>query len=82
VGLREGTTAWDVPHRQVVFAIPKMPPIFFNFKRRLLGDLSLAALQALKLYFETVTGEPLISGVIDVWRPGCGWSFPRNRPDR
>jgi len=57
---------WDVPHRQVVFAIPKMLRIFFKFKRRLLGDLSLAALRALKLYFEAATGEPLIPGVIAV----------------
>jgi len=57
---------WDVPHRQVVFTIPKMLRIFFKFKRRLLGDLSLAALRALKLYFEAVAGESLIPGVIAV----------------
>ena len=57
---------WDVPHRQVVFTIPKMLRIFFKFKRRLLGDLSLAALRALKLYFEAAAGEPLIPGVIAV----------------
>ncbi|HOS11873.1 MAG TPA: transposase [Candidatus Aminicenantes bacterium] len=57
---------WDVPHRQVVFTIPKMLRIFFKFKRRLLGDFSLAALRALKLYFEAVAGEPLIPGVIAV----------------
>ena len=57
---------WDVPHRQVVFTIPKMLRIFFKFKRRLLGDLSCAALRALKLYFEAEVGEPLIPGVIAV----------------
>lgn len=29
----------DVPHRQVVFTIPKMLRIFFRYKRQLLGDL-------------------------------------------
>jgi len=29
----------DVPHRQVVFTIPKMLRIFFKYKRRLLEDL-------------------------------------------
>ena len=29
----------DVPHRQVVFTIPKMLRVFFKFKRKLLGDL-------------------------------------------
>jgi len=57
---------WDVPHRQVVFTIPKMLRIFFKFKRRLLGDLCRATLAALKQYFEAVTGEPLIPGVIAV----------------
>jgi hypothetical protein len=54
----------DVPHRQVVFTIPKMLRVFFKFKRRLLGDLSRAALRALSRYFEAAAGEPLIPGVI------------------
>jgi len=33
------TLLLDVPHRQVVFTIPKMLRIFFKFKRKLLGDL-------------------------------------------
>ena len=37
----------DVPHRQVVFTVPKMLRIFFKYKRRLLGDLCQAAVQAL-----------------------------------
>jgi hypothetical protein len=28
----------DVPHRQVVFTIPKMLRIFFRYNRRLLGE--------------------------------------------
>ena len=33
----------DVPHRQVVFTIPKTLRIFFKYRRRLLGELSRAA---------------------------------------
>jgi len=33
------TLLLDVPHRQVVFTIPKMLRFFFEFKRKLLGDL-------------------------------------------
>jgi len=39
----------DVPHRQVVFTVPKMLRIFFNYKRRLLGDLCQAAVQAIRI---------------------------------
>lgn len=37
------TLLLDVPHRQVVFTIPKMLRIFFKYKRRLLGELCQAA---------------------------------------
>jgi hypothetical protein len=56
----------DVPHRQVVFTIPKMLRIFFKFKRRLLSDLCRAALRTLNRYFEAAVGEPLLPGVIAV----------------
>jgi hypothetical protein len=42
-GMREELLL-DVPHRQVVFTIPKMLWIFFKYKRRLLGDLCRSAL--------------------------------------
>jgi hypothetical protein len=52
----------DVPHRQVVFTIPKMLRVFFKYKRRLLGDLCRCALRALICYFEAAvsacTHEP------------------------
>jgi hypothetical protein len=54
----------DVPHRQVVFTIPKMLRIFFKFKRRLLGDLCRCALRSLTRYFEALTGSTLTPGVI------------------
>jgi hypothetical protein len=57
---------WDVPHRQVVFTIPKMLRVFFKYKRRLLGELCRAALRTLNRYFEVATGESLIPGVIAV----------------
>ena len=47
----------DVPHRQVVFTIPKMLRLFFKFKGRLLGDLCRLALRSLTLYFEAVAGS-------------------------
>jgi hypothetical protein len=33
------TLLLDVPHRQVVFTIPKMLRLFFKFKRKLLQKL-------------------------------------------
>jgi hypothetical protein len=39
------TLLLDMPHRQVVFTIPKMLRIFFKLKRRLLGDLCRCALR-------------------------------------
>jgi ribosomal protein S27E len=54
----------DVPHRQVVFTIPKMLRLFFKFKRRLLGDLCRLALRALTRYFEVETGSVLTAGVV------------------
>ena len=54
----------DVPHRQVVFTIPKMLRVFFKYKRRLLGDLCRCALRALTRYFEVVTGSALMPGII------------------
>ena len=60
------TLAWDLPHRQVVFTIPKRLRVFFKFDRRLLGDLCRSALRALNRYFEIVTGCGLRPGVIAV----------------
>src|SRR4030042_2446912 len=54
----------NVPHRQVVFTIPKMLRIFFKYKRRLLGDLCRCALRSLTRYFKVVTGSELMLGVI------------------
>ena len=56
----------DVPHRQVVFVIPKMLRIFFKFRRKLLGELCHAAVQALLHYFYALTGTKLIPGVMAV----------------
>ncbi len=54
----------DVPHRQVVFTIPKMLRIFFKYNRRLLGDLCRCALRSLTCYFEVFAGSELMPGVI------------------
>ena len=54
----------DVPHRQVVFTIPRMLRIFFKYKRRLLGDLCQAAVQALLKYLQATTGTELVPGIV------------------
>jgi len=56
----------DVPHRQVVFTIPKMLRIFFKYIRRLLGELCRCALRSMTRYFEIVTRCDLMPGVIAV----------------
>ena len=60
------TLLLDVPHRQVVFTIPKRLRIFFKFKRRLLGDLCRCAVRALLAYFRAATGKTLEPGVVAV----------------
>jgi len=54
----------DIPHRQVVFTIPKMLRIFFKYNRRLLGDLCRCALRSMSCYMEVVTGSKLMLGII------------------
>ncbi|MFZ2052619.1 MAG: hypothetical protein WAU81_00345 [Candidatus Aminicenantales bacterium] len=54
----------DVPHRQVVFTIPRMLRIFFKYNRRLLGELCRSALRSRIRYFETVAQGKLRPGVI------------------
>jgi len=39
------TLLLEVPHRQVVFTIPKALRIFFKFSRRLLGNLCRSAVK-------------------------------------
>jgi ribosomal protein S27E len=58
------TLLLDVPHRQVVFTIPRMLRVFFRYNRRLLGELCRLALRSLTHYFEVVTGSKLTPGVI------------------
>ncbi len=58
------TLLLDVPHRQVVFTIPRMLRIFFRYNRKLLGSLCLSALRSLIRYFEVSTGSDLMPGVI------------------
>lgn len=54
----------DVPHRQVVFTIPRMLRIFFRYNRRLLGSLCRFALRSMSYYIEVVTGSKLMPGII------------------
>lgn len=41
------TLLLGVPHRQVVFTIPKMLRVFFKFKRKLLGEICRCGVWAL-----------------------------------
>ena len=56
----------DVPHRQVVFTIPKMLRVFFKYNRSLLSGLCLCGKEALVKYFKAVAGRELTSGIIAV----------------
>jgi hypothetical protein len=58
------TVLLDVPHRQVVFTIPKTLRIFFKSNRRLLGDLCRCALRTLIRYFDIASGSELMPGII------------------
>ncbi len=60
------TLLLDVPHRQVVFVIPKMLRVFFKFKRRLLGDLCRCAERTLLFYLEAAAGTALEPGIVAV----------------
>ena len=55
----------DVPHRQVVFTIPKMLRVFFKYNRSLLSGLCLCGKEALLKYFKAVAGRELTPGIID-----------------
>ncbi|MCH7667441.1 MAG: transposase, partial [Acidobacteria bacterium] len=53
----------DVPHRQVVFTIPKRLRVFFRYDRKLLGELAGCAWRALKLTFDgTFDGADVTPG--------------------
>ena len=58
------TLLLDVPRRQEVLTIPKTLRIFFKYRRRLLGELSRAAAKTLTVYFEALTGEELVPGIM------------------
>jgi hypothetical protein len=60
------TLLLDVPHRQVVFTIPKMLRVFFKFKRKILGDLCRCAVRAILLYFQAMAGKTLEPGIVGV----------------
>ena len=61
-----GELLLDVPHRQIVFTVPKMLRLFFCHKRALLSPLSQAAVHALLKYFHAVTGLDVLLGVVAV----------------
>jgi hypothetical protein len=49
----------DVPHRQLVFTIPKMLRIFFKYNRSLLSCLCLCGKKALVKYFKQLQQKSL-----------------------
>ena len=70
---REAWSIWlsrhlllGVPHRQVVFTIPKIIRPFFRYDRALLGDLCLSAVSALGQYMKARADRDIMPGVIAV----------------
>ncbi len=67
----------EVPHRQVVFTVPKRLRIFFRFDRKLLGELPGCAWRALRLYFaawfEGARVEPGAVGFLQTAGELLGW---------
>jgi hypothetical protein len=70
---REAWSTWlgrylllGVPHRQVVFTIPKMVRPFFMYQRHLLSDLCLCAVAAISKYLEARTDTHLMPGVVAI----------------
>jgi hypothetical protein len=56
----------DVPHRQVVFTVPKMLRLFFRFKRKLLNSPLLSAVRSLMKFLHTAAGFEFMPGVVAV----------------
>ena len=56
----------DVPHRQVVFTLPKMLRVFFKYNRKLLSTLCLCGKQALRKYLQAALGKEITPGIIAV----------------
>ncbi len=56
----------DVPHRQVVFTIPKILRIFFKYKRSHLSNLCLCGKGAILKYLRAVTGKEIVPGIIAI----------------
>jgi len=56
----------DIPHRQVVFTIPKILRIFFKLNRSLLSELCLCGKEALIKYLKATTERDVTPGIIAV----------------
>ena len=67
LGRAEQELLEDVPHRQVVFTIPKRLRVFFRYDRKLLGELAGCAWRALKLYFEAYFDGAVVDNLLS-WR--------------
>jgi hypothetical protein len=70
---REAWSIWlsrhlllGVPHRQVVFTIPKIIRPFFKYNRALLSDLCLSAIRAITHYMKARSDGDLMPGVVAV----------------
>ena len=61
----EETLLADVPHRQVVLAVPKRLRPYLLYHRALLGDLSRVAARTITAFIRTTVGEPdLAVGIV------------------
>ncbi len=55
----------DLPHRQIVFSLPKRLRIFFRYDRKLLGELAGCTWRALRLYFQIYFDrDDIVAGAI------------------
>ncbi len=57
----EETLLADVPHRQVVLAVPKRLRPYLLYNRALLGDVSRVAARTITAFIRTTVGEPGLS---------------------
>jgi hypothetical protein len=55
-----------VPHRQVVFTIPKVMRPFFGYNRALLSGLCLCAVRATREYMRARADREIMPGVVAV----------------
>jgi hypothetical protein len=54
----------ELPHRQLVFTIPKVLRPLFRHDRRLFADVSRLIYRTLREFFDEAAGKPLLTGMV------------------